>query len=342
MKVKKPAKVSSKITSRHVSIFVPAGDFILSSVVGSYKVLTTVNSLVQQQHPGSPPPFMVQLVGLTKETNLYGGAFNICPHTTIDKIDQTDLVIIPAISGDYATEIKRNQPVLSWITKQYKQGAEIASLCTGSFILAATGLLKGKKTATHWIAFDAFRKMYPEIELVKSVVHEEQGICSSGGAYSFLNLILHLVEKYVSHEMAVQCSKIFEIEINRHSQASFSIFSGFKMHEDDAVMQAQQFIEENYADRISVDELANRSLLSRRNFERRFKKATQYSPAEYMQYLKIEAARRQLESSRYHINEVMYAVGYNDTRAFRSTFKKITGLSPLEYRNRFQAKGFLK
>ena len=180
--------------------------------------------------------------------------------------------------------------------------------------------------------------MYPEIELVKSIVHEEQGICSSGGAYSFLNLILHLVEKYVNHEMAVQCSKIFEIEINRHSQASFSIFSGFKMHEDDAVMQAQQFIEENYADRISVDELANRSLLSRRNFERRFKKATQYSPAEYMQYLKIEAARRQLESSRYHINEVMYAVGYNDTRAFRSTFKKITGLSPLEYRNRFQVK----
>ena len=184
-----------------------------------------------------------------------------------------------------------------------------------------------------------FRKMYPDIELVKSIVHEEAGICSSGGAYSFLNLILHLVEKYVSHEMAVQCSKIFEIEINRHSQASFSIFSGFKMHEDDAVMQAQQFIEENYADRISVDELATRSLLSRRNFERRFKKATQYSPAEYMQYLKIEAARRQLESSRYHINEVMYAVGYNDTRAFRSTFKKITGLSPLEYRNRFQANG---
>jgi transcriptional regulator GlxA family with amidase domain len=205
--------------------------------------------------------------------------------------------------------------------------------------VAATGLLNGKKCATHWLAFDAFKMMYPGVELVKTVVHEEKGICSSGGAYSFLNLILHLVEKYVSHEMAVQCSKIFEIEMNRFSQASFSIFSGFKMHEDDTVMQAQQFIEENYAGRINVDDLANRSLLSRRNFERRFKKATQYSPAEYIQYLKIEAARRQLESSRYHINEVMYAVGYNDTKAFRSTFKKITGLSPLEYRNRFQAYG---
>jgi transcriptional regulator GlxA family with amidase domain len=339
MKNKKPVKTSSRITSRHVSIFVSAGDFILSSVVGSYKVLTTVNRLVEEQHPGAPQPFIIQLVGLTNQTSLYGGAFNICPHTTIDKIDKTDLVIIPAISGDYGEEIKRNHNVLSWIAKQYKQGAEIASLCTGAFLLAATGLLKGKKTATHWIAFDAFRKMYPEIELVNTIIHEEPGICSSGGAYSFLNLILHLVEKYVSHEMAVQCSKIFEIEINRYSQASFSIFSGFKMHEDDAVMQAQQFIEENYAGRISVDELASRSLLSRRNFERRFKKATQHSPAEYVQYLKIEAARRQLESSRYHINEVMYAVGYNDTRAFRSTFKKITGLSPVEYRNRFQSNG---
>src|SRR5947209_1536188 len=128
MKSKKSAKTSSKRTSRHVSIFVPAGDFILSSVVGSYKVLTTVNRLVQEQHPGSPPPFMVQLVGLTKETNLYGDTFNIRPHTTIDQIDRTDLVIIPAISGDYGAELKRNQSVFSWITRQYKQGAEIASL----------------------------------------------------------------------------------------------------------------------------------------------------------------------------------------------------------------------
>src|SRR5450631_4218 len=336
MKNKKPAKKSSKITGRHISIFVPAGSCILSSIIGTYKIFCTVNQLLSVQDPENPPPFTVQLVGLIEQTSLYEGAFNIRPHTTIDKIDKTDLVIIPALNGDYAAEIKRNQAAVPWITRQYKQGAEIASLCTGAFLLAATGLLKGKKCATHWLAFDAFRMIYPDVELVKSIIHEEGGICSSGGAYSFLNLILHLVEKYVSHEMAVQCSKIFEIEINRYSQASFSIFSGFKMHEDNAVMQAQQFIEKNYADRISVEDLANRSLLSRRNFERRFKKATQYSPAEYIQYLKIEAARRQLESSRYHINEVMYAVGYNDTRAFRSTFKKITGLSPVEYRNRFQ------
>jgi transcriptional regulator GlxA family with amidase domain len=339
MKAKKTVKHSSRITGKHISIFVPAGNCILSSIIGSYKIFTTVNSLLRTQHPGAPAPFEVQLVGLTGETSLYDGAFNICPHTTIDKINKTDLVIIPAINGDYATEVKRNEALIPWLNKQYRQGAEIASLCTGAFLLAATGLLNGKKCATHWIAFDAFRTMYPEVELVKSVVHEEQGLCSSGGAFSFLNLIVHLVEKYVSHEMAVQCSKIFEIEINRYTQASFSIFNGFKMHGDDTVKNAQLFIEENYADRINVEDLANRSLLSRRNFERRFKKATQYSPAEYIQYSKIEVARRQLESSRFHIGEVMHAVGYNDTKAFRTTFKKITGLSPLDYRNRFQGYG---
>jgi transcriptional regulator GlxA family with amidase domain len=337
MKNKKPVKKYSEIKGRHISIFVPAGNCILSSVIGSYKIFCTANELLRSHNPDGFPPFKVELVGLNGGTSLYDDAFRINPHKTIEQVDKTDLLIIPALSGDYSTEIKRNEAALPWIIQQYKQGAEIASLCTGAFLLAATGLLKGKKCATHWLAFDAFRIMYPDVELVKTIIHEEKGICSSAGAYSFLNLILHLVEKYVNHELAVKCSKIFEIDINRYSQASFSIFSGFKMHEDDAVLKAQQYIEKNYADKITVDDLANRSLLSRRNFERRFRKATQYSPAEYIQYLKIEAARRQLESSRYNISEVMHAVGYNDTKAFRSTFKKITGLSPLEYRHRFQA-----
>jgi transcriptional regulator GlxA family with amidase domain len=334
-----PKKTAHGNATKHISIFVPAGECILSSVIGPYKVFNEVNKILQQQNPSKSPAFHIQLVGITEETNLYEGAFNIKPHTTIDKIDKTDLIILPAINGDIPAEVKRNAAVYPWITQQYKQGAEIASLCTGAFLAASTGLLKGKKCATHWIAFDLFRIMFPDVELIKTVVHEEKGFYSSGGAYSFLNLILHLVEKYTNREMAIQCSKIFEIEINRFSQASFSIFSGFKMHEDEMVIRAQEFIEKNYAEKINIEELASRCLLSRRNFERRFRKATNYSPAEYIQYLKIEAARRQLESSRYHISEVMYAVGYNDNKAFRTTFKKITGLSPLEYKNRFQAYG---
>jgi transcriptional regulator GlxA family with amidase domain len=334
-KRRKPATTSRKQT-KHVSVFVPIGDCVLSTVIGTYKVFSEVNNLAKRNHPDEPLPFDIQLVGIADETKLYDDLFRIKPNTSIDKVKHTDLIIIPALAGNIPGEVQRNAKVAGWISAQYKQGTEIASLCTGAFLLASTGLLKGKKCATHWIAFDAFRMMYPDVELIETVVHEEQGIYSSGGAYSFLNLLLYLVEKYVDRETAVYCSKVFEVDINRESQASFSIFSGFKMHEDDAVLQAQQFIEKNYAERINVEDLADHCALSRRNFERRFRKATHYSPAEYIQYLKIEAARRQLESSRYNVNEVMYAVGYNDTKSFRNIFKKITGLSPLEYRNRFQ------
>src|SRR5580658_8621891 len=194
---------------KHISIFVPAGNCILSSVIGSYKIFNEVNRTLQRQNPGEPLPFVIELVGINTETILYDGAFSIRPHTTIDQVMRTDLVILPAILGDYELEVAKNQKVLPWIVQQYKQGAEIASLCTGAFLIAGTGLLNGKKCATHWMAFDAFRAMYPDVEPVKSVIHEENGICSSGGAYSFLNLILHLVEKYVNREMAVYCSKIF-------------------------------------------------------------------------------------------------------------------------------------
>ncbi len=110
---------------------------------------------------------------------------------------------------------------------------------------------------------------------------------------------------------------------------------GQKEHEDDPIKKAQEYIESNVAEKISVDYLAGMSLISRRNFERRFKKATSNTPVEYLQRVKIEAAKKSLESGRENINEVMYAVGYSDSKAFRTTFKKITGLSPLDYRKKY-------
>ncbi|HLY69291.1 MAG TPA: DJ-1/PfpI family protein, partial [Puia sp.] len=143
--------VARKIQSKHISIFVPAGNCILSSVIGSYKIFTTVNKILHDKNPDNPLPFIVELVGINSETNLYEGAFNIRPHTTIDKVSKTDLVIIPAIFDNIPDEVKRNAKVVPWIIQQYKQGAEIASLCTGAFLVAATGLLNGKKCATHWM-----------------------------------------------------------------------------------------------------------------------------------------------------------------------------------------------
>ncbi|HNL66868.1 MAG TPA: helix-turn-helix domain-containing protein, partial [Ferruginibacter sp.] len=232
--------------------------------------------------------------------------------------------------------VKANKALVPWIVNQYKKGAEVASLCVGAFLLGATGLLSGKKCSTHWGFTNEFREMYPDVDVQDgSIVTEEKGIYSSGGANSYWNLLLHLVEKYTDRETAILTSKYFAIDIDRSSQSAFAMFKGQKEHTDEAVRRAQDHIEKNIEEKISVDGLADMVAVGRRSFERRFRQATGNSVLEYIQRIKIEAAKRSFETSRKNINEVMYHVGYTDTKAFRTIFKKITGLTPIEYRNKY-------
>ncbi|HUC82872.1 MAG TPA: helix-turn-helix domain-containing protein [Flavisolibacter sp.] len=322
---------------KHISILVPQ-KAILGSLEGTRQLFTQVNHFFSDRE--LPVPFKVQLVGLTPATPLTGGLFTAHNHVVFNEVEKTDLIVIPAFDGDPQQAIDANSAFLPWIVKQYKQGAEVASLCMGAFLLASTGLLNGKKCATHWMAANDFRRMFPDIKLVtEKIITDEHRIYSSGGAFSYLNLILYLIEKYAGREMAILCAKVFAIEIERDSQLSFTIFQGQKDHDDDQVREAQTYIEKNYPDRITVDQLASMLALSRRAFERRFKKATANTVNEYIQRVKMEAAKMSLESSRDNVNEVMYKVGYNDTKAFRTTFKRITGLSPLEYRNKYREMG---
>jgi transcriptional regulator GlxA family with amidase domain len=318
---------------KHISILVPHGA-ILGSLEGSRQLLTQVNEFYKMR--GAPPLFKVQLVGLDKETKLTGGLFTANTDSVIGDIKKTDLIIIPALDGDIKTAIENNRAFIPWIIQQYNAGAEVASLCLGAFLLASTGILNGKKCATHWMAENEFRAMFPEVELVtEKIITDVGGIYSSGGAFSYLNLILYLIEKYAGREMALLSAKVFAIEIDRESQLSFTIFQGQKDHEDVEVKKAQEYIEKNFGERITIDQLTSLLALGRRNLERRFKKATSNTVVEYIQRVKIEAAKMSLESSRFNINEVMYKVGYTDTKAFRTTFKKITGLSPVQYRNKY-------
>jgi transcriptional regulator GlxA family with amidase domain len=318
---------------KHISILVPKGA-ILGSLEGSRQLFTQVNEFFKTK--GAPPIFKVQLVGLSKETILSGGSFTANSDVLLGDIEKTDLIIIPAIDGELNAAIESNREFIPWIIQQYKGGAEVASLCLGAFLLASTGLLKGRKCATHWMAEGAFRQLFPDVNLVtEKIITDENGIYSSGGAFSYLNLILYLIEKYAGRHIAVLAAKVFAIEIEREDQLSFVIFEGQKNHEDEPIKQAQEFIEKNYQDKISVDRLTSMFALSRRNFERRFKKATSNTVAEYIQRVKIEAAKVSLESTRDNVNEAMYKVGYTDPKAFRGSFKKITGLSPMEYRNKY-------
>ncbi len=181
-----------------------------------------------------------------------------------------------------------------------------------------------------------FKKMFPEVNLVtERVITDEHGLYSSGGAFSYMNLILYLIEKFAGREMAVLAAKVFAIEIEREDQLSFIIFQGQKDHDDEQIKKAQEFIENNFQEKITVDQLASMFAIGRRNLERRFKKATSNTVVEYIQRVKMEAAKMNLESSRENVNEVMYKVGYTDTKAFRNTFKRITGLSPVQYRSKY-------
>lgn len=318
---------------KHVSILVP-NEAVLASIDDPRVMFTGVNDFLQAA--GKPPMFKVQLVGLTKEVKLHNGSFTVHTDMLIKDVKKTDLIFVPAISGDIKHALEANSAFVPWIVKQYNSGAEVASLCIGAFLLASTGLLNGKKCSTHWRYVNEFRMMFPGITLVDDrIITEEQGLYSSGGANSYWNLLLYLVEKFTSREMAILASKVYAIEIERKSQSPFIMFNGQKAHEDEPVRKAQEFIENNLGDRISVEELALKFAIGRRHFERRFKKATNNTPVEYIQRVKIESAKRSLETSMKNVNEVMYDVGYSDTKAFRSVFKKITGLSPMQYRNKY-------
>jgi len=321
---------------KHITIVVTKGA-ILGNIEGPRQVFTEVNESLARI--GRPHLFKIQLVGLSKESQLNDGLYTISTDLFSD-VKKTDLIIIPAMYGNLQKAVEQNKEFIPWIIEHYKAGAEIASLCLGAFLLASTGLLEGRKCATHWLAANEFRKMFPDVNLVEDkIITDENGIYSSGGAYSSLNLILYLVEKYAGREAAVFCSKAFQIDIQRDSQSPFTIFIGQKDHEDDSVKKAQEFIETNFKNKITVDQLASMLALSRRNLERRFKKATANTVVEYIQRVKVEAAKQSLESSRENVNEVMYNVGYSDPKAFRTTFKKITGLSPIQYRNKYNREG---
>lgn len=319
---------------KHISILVPRGAVALSCIEGTFTLFNKVNDFLNDR--GQPPMFRVQLVGLTHEEQVYDRLFSVQPERSIHEVQKTDLIVIPAVNGKMDEVIETNREFLPWIVMQYKAGAEVASLCVGAFLLAATGLLKGRKCSTHWIASHDFVKRFPDVNLVtERVITDEQGIYSSGGATSFFNLLIYLIEKYAGREMALLSSKLYEIEIERNSQSPFIMFNGQKSHEDQPILKAQEYIENNFASRITVDQLCAMFALGRRNLERRFKKATSNTVIEYIQRVKIEAAKISLESSRENVSEVMYKVGYTDTKAFRTTFKKITGLSPVQYRNKY-------
>ena len=316
-----------------ISVFVPEYG-VIEAVTPPFRTFHTANEFLTTF--GKKPVFDVEYVGLQEYVPANNGEYIIKTNRLLKDVTETDLLIIPPTFGDTVRGIQANAEAIPYFRKLHEIGSSLASLCIGAFLLAETGLLNGKKCSTHWAHINEFRERYPEVEVEDgAIITEHDNIYSSGGASSLWNLILYLVEKFSDRETAVMISKYFALDISRESQSQFAIFKGQRNHGDQDIQRVQDYIEEHYADRISLETLAQLINIGRRTFERRFKEATNNTPIEYIQRVRIEAAKKFFEASRKNVTEIMYDVGYTDTKAFRDIFKKITGLTPIEYRNKF-------
>lgn len=322
---------------KHVSILIPRGHVSMVNVEGCFQVLNWVNEHLDAR--GEPRAYDVHLVAAENTVPISHGFFTVHADQLLEDVKKTDLVIIPAIFGDFNKNLENNREMKDWVTRRYNEGAEVVSLCVGAFFLAATGLLDGRSCSTHWDLAEYFRQSFPKARVEsEKIVTECDGLYTSGGAYSFTNLLIYLIERHVDRQAAIATAKAFMIDLDRMSQSPFMVFSGQKTHGDELILSIQEYLEQNYEEKVTVEDLADRFAIGRRTLERRFKKATANTPVEYLQRVKIEAAKQRIESGHKTINEVMYEVGYQDVKAFREVFRKLTGLSPYDYKSKYVVK----
>lgn len=309
-------------------------DVTLSTLTGAMDMLIHTNSLYQQM--GRSQPFKLVLASEKDNNNIMPVNPLFVGYSKMEELERPDLVIVPAFYGERDIMLKKHKKIIGWIREMYNNGAELASLCSGIYFLAEAGLLLGRACTAHWFDMDDIMRRYPDICFQSDmVITDQDGIYTSGGAFSSLNLILYMIDKFCGRDVGVWASKMFSLDMDRMSQSHFAVFKGQRLHNDKDILKAQTYIEENHHLSLNIDDIAEKSNMSKRNFIRRFKKATQNTPFEYLQRVKIEAAKKALEKGNQNINLLMYDAGYNDIKTFREVFKKITGLTPQDYKKKY-------
>jgi transcriptional regulator GlxA family with amidase domain len=312
-------------------------NYKLLSVAAILEVFETVNQY--NKAAGQENSFQLHLlthdVATTTKDNAFGYPINL-----FGDLPPFDLILIPAFSSENMQDtLHKNQPCIPHIIDQYNQGASVGTFCTGAFLLGASGLLNGKIATTHVDASKHFANAFPAVKLkADKTVTQDGRLYTSGGATSTFHLLLHLVQEYCGKDMAVKIAKVFAIDMDRESQSYFGTFQPSKDHHDELVASAQQKIESNYHDVATIEELIKDIPSSRRNIVRRFKQITGITPIEYLQQTRIEAAKKLLEQTGQQMTEIIYNSGYNDPKAFRKIFKKSVGMTPSQYREKFQVR----
>jgi transcriptional regulator GlxA family with amidase domain len=307
-----------------------------STIMGPMDVFFQAGRVWNHIH-GLPikPFFEVELVSIDGKPVKCLNGVEIKPHRSIDEVKDTDLILIPSLT-DIEKTIKYGSAIIQWLKDRYRRGASMAAVCTGPFFLAETGLLDDKTATTHWGYIDLFRQRYPRVNLKpERLITDEGDLYCSGGLGAGMDLPIYLVEKFCGRQVAIQCSKSLIHDMGQRSQVPYSVFQFQKNHGDEGIKITQQWIENNYTREVDFDIVSKKHGMSRRTFERRFKKATGETPLVYLQLTRVEAAKRILETKGGTFDEICHQVGYETSSYFREIFKKHTGLLPTEYQKKF-------
>lgn len=265
-----------------------------------------------------------------------GAAYTLAPTARLADVRKTDLVIVPSIGLDIEGALKANKPLVGWLERQYANGAKVAGICSGVCFLAEAGILDGKRATTHWALADTMKALYPAAKWdTDLLVTEDDGVYCSGGVYAAIDLSLYLVEKLTERTLAVECAKALLLNMPRPTQAGFGVLPIGAEHADAAIHEAEEWLAGHFHEDFRFEDLAKERGMSPRNFIRRFKAATHETPLSYLQKLRIATAKRMLEEDFRNVQDISYAVGYEDVTFFRKIFRRHTGFAPKDYRSRF-------
>ena len=312
-----------------------------SSSVAPIEIFGSVGVVWQMIH-GQPqaPRFRVRTVSLDGRPTRHMVPLRLRPDGAFSSVRRTDLIFVPTAELDMDASSRANAALIPWLQRWYARGASIAGVCTGVSLLAEAGLLDGRPATTHWAMVDAFRRRYPRVDWQPERFVTESGrIFCGGGVYSAIDLSLYLVEKYCGHEVAVETAKSMLLETPRIWQSGYGTAPPRSGHDDDAIQKAQAWLMRNFKHEVQVVDLAARVGMSPRTFARRFTAAAGETPLAYLHRMRIDAAKRLLETRSKSIADVSRAVGYEDVSFFRTLFKRYTGAPPRAYRSRFGPAG---
>lgn len=313
-------------------------DGLPSTAITPAEVLGSAGALWNRLYQGrsGKPFFDIQTASLDGAPVRTGAPVRMAPDVSINEVDRPGLVIVPAVGLDLETSLARHRLVVERLVEWRAQGTAIAAVCTGVAILAETGLLDGRPATTHWGVVDRYRRRYSKVEWQpERFVTESDDLFCCAGVYSCVDLSLHLVERFCGRQVALQTSRALLLDPPRRWHSAYAEMPAIVEHEDEAIIETLDWLRNHLGEDIRVTELADRAYMSPRNFARRFRAVTGDTPIRYLHRLRINEARRLLESSGRTVNAVCTEVGYEDLPFFRRLFKRYTGVSPKEYAQRY-------